>query len=362
MQQISMDGPNVNWKFFKLFQEKMEENHNKQLLNVGSCGLHIVHNAFKKGSVSSGWGIDKLLSSLYYLYKDTHARREDFTTATGSKVFPLKFCGHRWVENVGVAERAMEIWPNIIKYVAKVNSGVLTKPDTVSFREVNNSSKDMLTPAKIACFTSIAQQVMPFLKVFQADKPMIPFICEDLFRIVKGLMDHFIKSEVMLNITQVEDLVKIDINNKENYCKNKEIVVGFVAGKELKILLSAKKVSERQALEFRNECRSFLVSVINEMTEKTPLKYPLAKHLSCFDPRAMARDEAGSKRKMKSLLNALVSAKRLNVSQCDEILWQYSEYLDTVAKVKMQYREFDPYVRLDSLLSENMGRQPQSLI
>ena len=114
MQQISMDGPNVNWKFFKLFQEKMEENHNKQLLNVGSCGLHIVHDAFKKGSVSSGWGVDKLLSSLYYLYKDTPARREDFTTATGSNVFPLKFSGHCWVENVAVAERAMEIWPNTI--------------------------------------------------------------------------------------------------------------------------------------------------------------------------------------------------------------------------------------------------------
>ena len=220
----------------------------------------------------------------------------------------------------------------------------------------------MLTPAKIACFTSIAQQVMPFLKVFQADKPMIPFICEDLLRLVKGLMDRFIKSEVMQTITQIEDLVKTDINNKENYCKNKEMVVGFVAEKELKRLLSAKKVSERQALEFRNECRSFLVSVINNMTEKTPLKYPLAKHLSCLDPRAMARDEAGSKGKMKCLLNALVSAKRLIVSQCDEILRQYSEYLDTVAKVKMQYREFDLYdvsSRLDSLLSEDMGRQPQ---
>ena len=101
-------------------------------------------------------------------------------------------------------------------------------------------------------------------------------------------------------------------------------------------------MSERQVLEFRNECRSLPV---HKLTEKTPRKYPLARHLSCLHPRAMAVDSEGCERKMKSLFNVLVSAKRLplSVSQCDDILRQYSEFLDMVAKVKNQYREFDPY-------------------
>ena len=47
--QISMDGPNVNWKFYhNLFQERKSEEL-PDLLNIGSCSLHVVHGSFKKG-------------------------------------------------------------------------------------------------------------------------------------------------------------------------------------------------------------------------------------------------------------------------------------------------------------------------
>uniref|UniRef100_A0AAY5EYC9 SNTX thioredoxin-like domain-containing protein n=1 Tax=Electrophorus electricus TaxID=8005 RepID=A0AAY5EYC9_ELEEL len=45
--QLSMNGPNVNWKLFLLAQHNIE----KQTLNVGSCGLHILHNSFRAGSI-----------------------------------------------------------------------------------------------------------------------------------------------------------------------------------------------------------------------------------------------------------------------------------------------------------------------
>ena len=33
--------------------------------------------------------------------------------------FPLKFCATRWIENVAVAQRALEVYENLKKYVAK---------------------------------------------------------------------------------------------------------------------------------------------------------------------------------------------------------------------------------------------------
>ena len=51
--QLSMDGPNVNWKVFSLFQQEISKENSVELLNVGSCGLHIVHNAFKAGHAST---------------------------------------------------------------------------------------------------------------------------------------------------------------------------------------------------------------------------------------------------------------------------------------------------------------------
>lgn len=45
MVSISMDGPNVNWKFFEMLQQEHgEHNGGKQLAVVGTCGLHTLHN------------------------------------------------------------------------------------------------------------------------------------------------------------------------------------------------------------------------------------------------------------------------------------------------------------------------------
>lgn len=83
MIQISMDGPSVNWKFFDLMKKEIQKDYDVSLINVGSCGLHVVNNAFKAGATSTSWGITDFLSSLYYLFKDSPARREDYFKHSG---------------------------------------------------------------------------------------------------------------------------------------------------------------------------------------------------------------------------------------------------------------------------------------
>ena len=63
------------------------------------------------------WGIDSILQALYNLFSNSPAKREDYSQITGLKVFPLPFSGTRWIEDKKVADRALEIWPNITKYV-----------------------------------------------------------------------------------------------------------------------------------------------------------------------------------------------------------------------------------------------------
>ena len=156
MLQVSMDGPNVNWKFFDLLKKQMSEDHGVILINIGSCGLHIVHNAFKTGAVSSTWDISSFLSSLYYLFKDSPARREDFQIATGSTLMPLKFVSHRWMENVPVCERVLKIFHHIATYLNKVKSKELNKPTCKSYEVVTSKMKDKLLVAQLELFRYIA--------------------------------------------------------------------------------------------------------------------------------------------------------------------------------------------------------------
>ena len=74
--QLSMDGPNINWAFYDLLQQDIstEANSRPSLLNLGSCGLHVMHNAFKSGATASGWETSSTLSSANNLFKDAPVR------------------------------------------------------------------------------------------------------------------------------------------------------------------------------------------------------------------------------------------------------------------------------------------------
>ena len=129
MLQISMDWPNVNWKLYESIVEERNENDDyPDLIDIGSSSLHVVHGAFRTGVQKTKWGIDSILQALYNLFPNSPVKREDYTNITGSKVFPLPFSGTRRIQDKKVADRALEIWPNITKYVSET----LKKPESSS--------------------------------------------------------------------------------------------------------------------------------------------------------------------------------------------------------------------------------------
>ena len=59
MYHLSMDRPYVNWNVFELLNAERCENEFPSLINIGSCGLHVVHGAFKTGFQSVDWDLSK---------------------------------------------------------------------------------------------------------------------------------------------------------------------------------------------------------------------------------------------------------------------------------------------------------------
>jgi len=51
--------------------------------------------------------------------------------------------------------------------------------------------------------------------MYQTDKPMVPFLRRDLFKLVKYLMERFVKSELLKDVTSVEKLTSIDISKAD---------------------------------------------------------------------------------------------------------------------------------------------------
>lgn len=166
MIQVSMDGPNVNLKFLTDLKNEMNESPNDpQLLDMGSCGIHTLHNAFKVGVQSSGWKIIDFLRAMYNLFKNVPARRADYIRFSGSREFPKKFCAVRWLQNVEVVHRAQNILPSLVKYIKGVRDEK-KEPKCGSYAIITQHLDDKILGPKLAFFQTLAGDIEPYLALY----------------------------------------------------------------------------------------------------------------------------------------------------------------------------------------------------
>ena len=90
-----MDGPNVSKKFYEDFSGKFgDENYHKPI-DISSCSLHIVHDAFRAGAGHSERELKKFLKGGFPVFHNSPACQEEYESVTGSSLYPLSFCATR---------------------------------------------------------------------------------------------------------------------------------------------------------------------------------------------------------------------------------------------------------------------------
>ena len=330
--QLSMDGPNVNWKLFRNVSNDIEEETNKQMLNIGSCGLYIMHNANKSGVNSCTWDVENILCSLHRLFKDTPARQEDFVQITVSTEFPLKYCPNRWLENAPVIDRVIKIWPNVQKYVAAVEAKKTPKPQTISFASVQQASKDLLFISKLNICLLIAKVCQEFLTKYQPDAPMIPYLSNDLFKLTKQLLERFIKTDVMKQITTPIKLFKNNFHKEfpeTKYHKDaSEVNVGFIGEQQLRNLNVHKKVSDLALLNIKRETKGFYIAIVKKLLEKSPLNYKLVRSTEWLNPLKIKEDRNVPVDQLTKCLEVLCNTRRIKADKCDEVISEFKSFMD----------------------------------
>lgn len=179
-------------------------------------------------------------------------------------------------------------------------------PGSKSFEVVKEATTDLLIKCKLCFFQCVAGHLLPFLTLYQTDKPMVVCLGSDLSNLIRALMRRFVKDDILTAASTDEKLVKIDIDDKKNHKACKQIDVGFSTEKELKAAVKKDGVSEKQVMEFRIDSRKFLISTLKNILMKCPLIYWLVRNMSALDPREMANNRSGCGEKMKKVLNVLV--------------------------------------------------------
>nr|CAD7453350.1 unnamed protein product [Timema tahoe] len=300
--------------------ELAEDPHGPQMLDIGSCGLHVVNVAFKTGIKKTSWTLLAFFRACYYLFKDSPSRRGTYMAVTGSSTFPMKFCSVRWLENVDVAKRALETLDNLKKFVEYISThkNMKATASSASFKVISCSLKDKLLRPKLAFFLSLAEDLEPFLKEFQSDCPMSPFLHGNLLNILKTCMERVVKDNVLGSTL----LQKVDLKKEENLKGARDIDIGYATRSALR---KCQGIKDIDVLLFRQDCRTCLKNVVDKLLERSPLKFPLTEALTFLNPYKIGFNQDEAVQQMTSAMDILVTSNLIPASVAQNADREYKE-------------------------------------
>ena len=202
--------------------------------------------------------------------------------------FAIGFClivFFRWVENIKSAARFIEIWDNIGKLLTFWKSLPKSKrPKCKSYETLKVAVDHHLMISKLQFFNYVANIVEPFLRKYQTDQPMVPFLFFDLKDTVTKLFEIIIKLEKCKTLSKMK---QIDFSESDNLLPDGKINVGFAVTEQLKQLRKKNLVKSSEIKEFFKMARQFVVSMIEKLSEKFPLNSLFVRGTTIFDPKLL---------------------------------------------------------------------------
>ena len=263
---------------------------------------------------------------------------------------------------MSVAERAVKIWPHVLNYVKSFEGKPKSQvPKIASFSSLKDATQDPLTITKLQVFISVAKLLQPYLKMFQTEKSMLPFMAVDLEQLLRNLMLRFIKKSVIDEATSVTKLTGIIIEDSQNHLAAKHVEIGLGAKNAIRQAEVNKSVSSSQIQELRQQCITFLSKLIGKLLEGSPLKYVIVRSLLSLNPCYIANSPENAVARFGLILDKLDFSNWLTADEGDEVLTQYKVFLQ---EIKLHHLEdFKSYSstndRLDVFFNSVLGCKPK---
>nr|CAD7407638.1 unnamed protein product [Timema cristinae] len=202
-------------------------------------------------------------------------------------------------------------------------------PKTKPVETLKRAACDPFLKCKLAFCKTIADECQPFLQRFQTSKPMTPYLFEAVEKLLRYLMNRCVKPDLMK--CTGPKLLSIDTKKSENLILSKNIDVGFATKRLLGE--TAITVTERQKLEFIQECRSMLTTMIAKLQERNLFKQKAVRGLFSLDPWVIQHSPQLGQKKYVLAENAkkeYLHFCNLKKSQLQEIFHSCDQFSDEV--------------------------------
>ena len=222
-----------------MINEKLKEVSKYPLVNVGTCNLHVVHNAFFKGLKAYGMDVSDLVVRIYSFFDGWPVRCNEYSKIQIEKsVKPLKFLKHvpsRWLTLKPAIERIIEQMPALKEYFLKFLPLKKSKNLSDNYLYISKKLEDIFLAPKLLLIVERSAIFENFSKIFQKEDPQIHKLFEELVRILI-LINHKICSTRIDSIDDYEKLNFEDLSRIRDVRCNEKLENALLKLKELDII------------------------------------------------------------------------------------------------------------------------------
>ena len=274
----------MNKTIFRKTNELIQENNPEftGLVDLGSCTMHTVHNAFGKGIEQYGKEIDVLCRDLHALFQHSAARQEDYVEVQiDMEVEVHNFQQHTEVRCLSMGpsiNRILEQWDAITKFITELAKDQKKVPKSINFKRVYmmlGTKEKASTRVSLTFLSKVIPLFEKFLLLFQKSTPVVHILYDSLCDILNKLFRRFLKPQAMEN-KYGSDLASVDCTKLQ--LSDNEIVLGDTTRKALKNL-----TADQQKGAFLG-MRSFFKAAASHLQSKLPLQNELLRQLGCLNP------------------------------------------------------------------------------
>ena len=286
---LGMDGPNVNLAFQEKLSKYLGDNLDKSFLNLGTCSLHPVHTAFRRGIASMSCDLDQFFTDNQFFFKLSSARREDYrslhTLTNTLDKFVIKHVETRWLSMKYVAIRVVEQWDNLteyfLKFLPKQKDAIRKIKETARYQRISEVLEDSITSAYVSFCAFVARDFEMFLLPFQSNRPMIHLLYPEMQSLLQNLMLKFIRPKYMGVESPALGLHTMLVNNEKRHKALNKIDVGT----KVKCLFGEPDFlpSEKQQ-KLGEDYLKFYVNSVCYLQNQLPFENAFLKHAQYLHP------------------------------------------------------------------------------
>ena len=127
------------------------------------------------------------------------------------------------------------------------------------------------------------------------------------------------KEEILVEASTALSITKIDIAKSSNQLEAEQVKLDTALKQSLSLIESRPE----QKRAFKMECKQVIISLIQKLKERCPLKHSIVRNSSALSPNSMVEE------KFQGLVEQLCKLKWLTADEADDAKQQFDEFVNT---------------------------------